>query len=76
MEATHVDKSLLLLFSHFIQAVVMTREVSLQASQGLDRDPFDFTSLRAAAGRGKAEATDTAACAYTGGQDVLFIKHA
>lgn len=71
----YIDKLLLVLFRHLSQTVVFARKVSFQSRQSLDGHSLHLTPLRACAGRGQTEATDTAASAHTGRQHIFVIKY-
>lgn len=76
LSVSHIDELLLLFIGHVSQAVVASRQVSLQAGQGGDHHPLHLPALGPGAGRRQAEPADAAAGPDAGGQDVLLIEHA
>ena len=72
---THIDEPLLLLISHLSQTVVSSGQVTLKAGERRDDHALYLAALGAGARRGQAQATDAAACAHTGGENVAFVEH-
>lgn len=71
----YINKLLLFLFRHLSQTVVFAWEIAFKSRQSLDGHSLHLTSFSTGAGRGQAEATDTAASAYTGWQHIFVIKN-
>lgn len=71
---THIDELLLFLFGHLSQAVVSTRQVILQASEGVHHHPLHLSALSTCAGRRQAQTSNTAARPHPRRQHILLIK--
>lgn len=73
---SYIDELLLLTLGHLCQAVVAPCQVSLEATQRRDGHALHLATLRSAASRREAEATDAAAGSHARRQHVVLVKHA